>query len=78
MKKTKWHMCVSCSGALKNPKRFRGCIEVDGKILLTEKEIKAFFQQEIAKGHRVIPCGDCDNFDYQIGCKGHAIEEDAQ
>ena len=28
-------------------------------------------------GHRVLPFDDCDNFDYQTGCKGHPVEEGA-
>lgn len=26
---------------------------------------------ELAKGRRVLPLGECDNFDYQTGCQGH-------
>lgn len=73
--KTRCHMCVDCAGGLKNAKQFKGCITVDGKVLNTVPEVKAFFQHHLDMGHRVIPCGDCDNFDWQTGCKGHPVEE---
>jgi len=75
MMRTMYHLCVDCSGALKHPAQFRGCITVDGKVLNTTAEIKAFFRHHLDMGHRVIPFGDCDNFDWQTGCKGHSKEE---
>ena len=74
MKKTIQHLCISCEGALRRPKDFIGVIQVDGRTLTTLREVKDFFKYQIALGHRVIPCGDCDNFDYETGCKGHVID----
>lgn len=74
--RTRYHMCVDCAGGLKRAKDFKGCITVNGKVLNTVPEIKAFFQYHLNMGHRVIPCGDCDNFDWQTGCKGHPVEVD--
>ena len=72
----KIHCCLDISGGIKNVKTLRGCIRVDGKPLQTEKEVKSFLQEQQAMGRRVLPIGDCDNFDYQTGCMGHLAEED--
>lgn len=72
----RYHMSIDCTGALRCPKHFIGAIEVDGKRLITVQEVKEFFRHQIFLGRRVIPCGDCDNFDYETGCKGHDIEEE--
>lgn len=68
------HMCVDVFGAIKNPKPFCGCITVSGKTLNTISEVKSFFQEQLDMGHEFLPLGDCDNFDYKSGCKGHALE----
>lgn len=70
------HCCLSIDGALKAAKDFVGAIKVDGKILSTVGEVKAFLKEQLAMGRRVLPMGDCDNFDYQTGCKGHIVEDD--
>ena len=75
MAKTSYHCCLDISGGIKNARMWRNCITVDGKMLRTEKEIKAFLREQLSMGRRVLPMGDCDNFDYQTGCKGHPVEE---
>ncbi len=72
----KYHMCLDVSGGIKNAKMLKGNITVDGKTLDTVAEVKAFLREQHAMGRRVLPIGDCDNFDYQTGCKGH--EEDKE
>lgn len=69
------HMHVDCAGALRRPEDFVGAITVDGKVLETVQEIKEFFKSQLALGHQIIPCGDCDNFDWETGCRGHEVEE---
>ena len=69
------HMSLDISGALKRAKDFKGCITVDGKTLMREDEIKDFLRYQLSLGRRVLPCGDCDNFDYQTGCKGHDVDQ---
>lgn len=78
MARTLVHCCLDISGALKHAKDFKGCITVDGRPLMTVKEIKEFLEYQLAMGRRVLPMGDCDNFDYQTGCKGHVVQEDAE
>ena len=69
------HLCLDISGGIRNAKDLRGCITVDGKTLQTTAEVKNFLQGQLDMGRRVLPMGDCDNFDYQTGCKGHCVEE---
>lgn len=67
------HCCLDIRGGIRNAKDLRGCITVDGKTLQTTKEVKNFLQGQLDMGRRVLPMGDCDNFDYQTGCKGHVV-----
>ena len=78
MKMRTIHCCLDVSGGIKNAKTLLGCIRVNGKLLRTEKEVKAFLREQQEMGRRVIPIGDCDNFDYQTGCKGHPIRGEEQ
>lgn len=72
---TKCHCCLDISGGIKNARMWRNCITVDRRLLQTEKEVRAFFREQQAMGRKVLPIGDCDNFDYQTGCMGHPAEE---
>lgn len=76
MSVTTYHCCLDISGGIKNARMWRNCIRVDGRLLRTEKEVKAFLREQQATGRRVLPMVDCDNFDYQKGCLGHPREED--
>lgn len=76
MAKRMIHCCLDIQGGINNAKDLRGCITVDGKRLNTTKEVREFLREQLAMGRVVLPMGDCDNFDYQIGCKGHMVEED--
>ncbi len=69
------HCCLDISGGMKNAKMLKGCITVDGHTLNTVKEIRDFLQKQLDMGRRVLPMGDCDNFDYQTGCGGHYVED---
>ena len=75
MRKKRIHLCLDIEGGIINAKELRGCIKVDGKTLNTVKEVRDFLKGQLAMGRRVLPYGECDNFDYQTGCKGHIIEE---
>lgn len=69
------HVCLDIEGGIRNAKDLKGCIIVDGKKLMTVDEVKHFLREQLTMGRRVLPMGDCDNFDYQTGCKGHVIED---
>ena len=69
------HMALNIRGGIDNAKSLCGCIDVDGKTLNTEQEVKRFLREQLAMGRRMLPCGNCDNFDYETGCQGHDVEE---
>lgn len=71
------HCCLIIPGGMMNARMLKGVITVDGHTLNTVKEIKNFLQGQLDMGRRVLPMGDCDNFDYQTGCRGHCVEDDA-
>ena len=75
--KTTYHLCMSIDGAIENARMLKGCITTDdGKTLQTVAEIRQFLYGQKALGRRVLPMCDCDNFDYQTGCRGHKQEEE--
>ena len=69
------HMCLDISGGIKNARMLKGCIEVDGYTLKTANEVKSFLREQLAMGRKVLPMCECDNFDYQTGCRGHDVED---
>jgi hypothetical protein len=86
MVKAKWnkrtHMCISVDGALRRhttersmEKDFKNVIKFNGRTLVTGREIMEFFKYQRAMGREVLPMGDCNNFDYKTGCKGHRYKE---
>lgn len=44
----------------------------------TLSEFKRYLNEEKTKGHRLLPCPECDNFDPVHGCLGHPPIEYAQ
>lgn len=68
------HCCLDIKGGIMNARMLKGVITVDGHTLNTVKEIRGFLQEQLDMGRKVLPMGDCDNFDYQTGCKGHVVE----
>lgn len=34
-------------------------------------ELDRYLREQLALGRKVLPMGNCDNFDYQKGCRGH-------
>lgn len=69
------HMCLDIEGALNlAPKNNRKSYanHDDGRAM-TNNEFRHFLMQSAFEGKRVLPIGDCDNFDYQKGCRGHDV-----
>jgi hypothetical protein len=72
------HMSQSIIGPLRNwsPKQWRDATEwitkLDGS-KYTAEGLKAVFEQLYAEGKHCFPIGDCNDFDYKHGCRGHPI-----
>ena len=71
----KQHMCLDIQGALNNakgkPNKKLSYADHDNGRAMTYGELKSVLQESLIEGKRVLPMGDCDNFDYQTGCRGH-------
>lgn len=75
-KKRVFHLSLCIEVGIQNAKSLCGCIEVDGRVLETEKEVKDFLRKQKEMGRKYLPMSQqCDNFDYLTGCQGHVIEE---
>lgn len=70
---TYYHMCMSVRGAIRN-KAFGGFTDKSGKPV-SKAKVQEFLLDELSKGHEVVPMGECDNFCYKTGCKGHPHKE---
>lgn len=71
------HIHLDIAGAMRRPKGWVNCITYKGRLLTTPREVKDFFKYQLMLGRRVLPLSDeCEGFDYQTGCPGHAIQED--
>jgi hypothetical protein len=67
------HRSLDVAGALKHTpdnNKKSWATDDDGRPL-TNSEFRAALLEEAFKGRRVIPIGECDDFDYQTGCRGH-------
>lgn len=77
-----YHMCMSVTGPLANwplrewKRALKYINKDDGTPFRSVEELKRSFLDELAKGHKVIPMGECDNFDWEQGCMGHLVEEE--
>ena len=70
----KHHFSLSVRGALTNwkAKQLKSLLRHDDGRTMTASEAKEALLDELSKGHEVIPMsGECDNFDFKTGCKGH-------
>lgn len=59
------HMRLDIRGALMNwdIAMFRGMFRHDDGRVMTSREAKLHLMDELEKGHKYIPCGDCPGFD---------------
>ena len=66
------HMCADIRGMLKWRKGIlKGIFKDEMGTSLSDKKARDYLHDCLAKGWEVVPCGNCDNFDYKTGCKGH-------
>lgn len=72
-----YHLCLDVRGALMNwtDREMKGVFLHDDGRKMTPREAKMFLMDEIAKGHKVIPVCQCDNFSFETGCEGHEVPE---
>ncbi len=79
---TKYHLCIDISGALRNwtaknfARYYFGSVLHDDGRSMTHAEAIFMLKENRAMGRRVLPIGECDNFDYQNGCMGHPAEKE--
>ena len=73
-----YHVSLDIDGGIKNAKDLVGVIKVNGHPLMKVAEIKRFLEHQKDLGRKCLPFGDCDNFDYQKGCLGHIVDEEAE
>ncbi|HBC94802.1 MAG TPA: hypothetical protein DCZ10_18370 [Pelotomaculum sp.] len=61
------HMCADIRGMLENNTRkgsLKGVFEDETGRRLSHEEARDYLYDCLAKGWKVVPIGDCDNFDY--------------
>ena len=78
------HMKVSVRGVLQKPlrefaKHWKNVLsETDAATgqtrFLSIDEARNWFFDQLAQGREYVSCGNCDNFDYKVGCLGHEGE----
>lgn len=74
---TSYHLSQSVRGALvnwseENWRDARSWIRRgDGTPFPSAASLKVAFLDHLTKGHEFLPMGDCDNFDFKTGCRGH-------
>ena len=69
------HMCADIRGMLRNHARkgsLKGVFKDEAGRGVSDEAARDYLYDCLAKGWQVMPMGDCDNFDYQTGCKGHS------
>ena len=75
------HMCVSVRGMLNWPtselrRGMKWITDGEGKPYATIHDLRNALMDELAKGHEVLPTGECEGFDYKTGCPGHDSSQD--
>lgn len=69
------HMSLSIEGALRqvpNNNKLSFADNDDGSPM-TNRQLRAFLEVARYEGKKLLPMGDCDNFDDQTGCRGHDV-----
>lgn len=68
------HFCQSVEGAL-NHWKMSEWKAIAKENNMTVKQVKDEFKKYLSEGKKVIPIGECDNFSYEHGCRGHIVRE---
>lgn len=70
------HMAVDIAGMLQWKKNLRGVICEDNGAQWTDKMVRDYLKECLAKGWKLLPVNPkCEGFDHQTGCPGHPIKE---
>lgn len=71
-------MSINIEGMLQNMKgKNINFLDDDNGKTLSDKEARLAIAELQAKGHKLIPSGDCEGFDpFGGGCPGHPIGDD--
>ena len=70
-------MCICIDGLLKKPnKALNGLFTTDDGFEINAAGARKYLCEQKALGRAVLPMGECDNFDYQTGCRGHPIPDE--
>ena len=69
----KRHMSMNIKGVLNRTRNIKGLLFDEEGACLSDSEAREYLNECLSNGWSVIPIGECDNFDYQKGCFGHAI-----
>lgn len=69
------HISMSIAGALRNfgRRKMGGLIQDDDGRDWSDREVRNYLKEGLAKGWKYIPCCDCQGFDYQKECPGHEV-----
>ena len=67
-----FHLCLDVRGALRAPKHRLAamCLHDDGRRMTADEAWNAL-AGALAEGKEKLPIGDCDDFDFKTGCRGH-------
>jgi hypothetical protein len=68
-------MCVDIEGVLRWPDKQLSMLFTENGVNRPGRYVRDWLKLQLAHGKKVLPMGECDNFDYQTGCKGHPINE---
>jgi len=71
----KRHMSLNIKGMLEyyGKRKIKDLFFKEDGTPLSSVESREYLNECLSNGWRVIPIGECDNFDYQKGCLGHTI-----
>lgn len=74
------HCCFNIEGVLCNlrKKKLEGLFKYDDGTPVPAATARKHLKKHLTMGGRVLPYGECDNFDYETGCKGHPAESSQQ
>ena len=76
MVSTTIHLVISVRGMLRwtaaeTKRNLRSITKSDGTRYASVDEFRNALMDELAKGHEVLPTGECDKHDWKTGCQGH-------